>query len=203
MTSSPLFIIVAESMEILLPIRHVGCASAASMLMSSNVERSRLRNGPPDAVRMIRCTSGCVPQRMAWCTALCSESTGRISPPYSLAARVITSPAATSTSLFAMPTRFPLRRAAYTAGMPAAPTIAAITASHESSVATAQAPSIPGITSTPGNRQQGADDHEGRRRPAAVRRLAGRAVSAWCSAKTGAWRSRAFYQFAAISGRAL
>src|SRR4051795_2141674 len=60
----------------------------------------------------------------------------------------MTSPAATSTSLFAMPTRLPALSAAYTGGMPAAPTIAAMTASAAGSEATADAPSAPQTIST-------------------------------------------------------
>ncbi len=45
MTSSPLFISVAESTEILRPITHFGCAHASSGVTPSR--SSRFRNGPP------------------------------------------------------------------------------------------------------------------------------------------------------------
>ena len=57
MISRPLFIIVAESIVIFGPIFQVGCARASSTVIASKVERSRSRNGPPDAVRTSRATS--------------------------------------------------------------------------------------------------------------------------------------------------
>src|SRR5215472_108843 len=54
MTSRPLFIIVAESIVILGPIFHVGCASASSTVIASKVSSRRSRNGPPDAVSTMR-----------------------------------------------------------------------------------------------------------------------------------------------------
>ena len=51
MTSRPLFMSVAESIEILPPMSQVGCASASSTLTSSRSARVRPRNGPPEAVR--------------------------------------------------------------------------------------------------------------------------------------------------------
>src|SRR3989475_323370 len=56
-------------------------------------------------------------------TALCSESTGTISPPPSRAACATSSPAITSVSLFASATRLPARNAASVASSPAAPTM--------------------------------------------------------------------------------
>ena len=53
-TSSPLFIIVAESTEILRPIRQFGCAQASSGVTRARSSGARVRNGPPDAVRMSR-----------------------------------------------------------------------------------------------------------------------------------------------------
>ena len=53
MTSSTLFIMVAESTEILRPIDQFGCAQACSGVTSRRLSGSRSRNGPPDAVRMI------------------------------------------------------------------------------------------------------------------------------------------------------
>ena len=53
-TSSPLFIRVAESIVILLPIRQVGWLSASAIVTDWNRSRGSFRNGPPEAVRMIR-----------------------------------------------------------------------------------------------------------------------------------------------------
>jgi hypothetical protein len=55
-TSSALFIIVAESTEILRPITQFGCAQASSGVTRASVAGSRPRNGPPDAVRTMRAT---------------------------------------------------------------------------------------------------------------------------------------------------
>jgi hypothetical protein len=65
MISSPLFIIVAESIVIFGPIFHVGCASASWIVIAPKVERSRVRNGPPDPVRTSRSTSPGAPARSA------------------------------------------------------------------------------------------------------------------------------------------
>src|SRR6266550_4000020 len=81
--------------------------------------RGHVRNGPPEAVRMRRASSAGARPVTHCNTALCSESTGTISPPPSRAARVTSSPAITSVSLFARATRFP---AASVASSPAAPT---------------------------------------------------------------------------------
>ena len=56
-TSSALFIRVAESIVILGPIRQVGCLRASSGVTSVSSLRVRPRNGPPDEVRMTRRTS--------------------------------------------------------------------------------------------------------------------------------------------------
>ena len=77
-TSSPLFISVAESIVIFGPICQVGCLSASAAVTSSRLSRARPRNGPPDAVRISRRSSlGERPCRHWW-MALCSLSTGRI-----------------------------------------------------------------------------------------------------------------------------
>ena len=60
MTSSPLFISVAESIVILRPIRHVGCCSASAAETAASSDAVRPRNGPPDAVSTSRCTSAAV-----------------------------------------------------------------------------------------------------------------------------------------------
>ncbi len=123
MTSSALLTSVAESTVIFLPIVHVGCLSASATVARDTRSGPQVRNGPPEAVRIRRSSS--VGRRPAThcSTALCSESTGTISPPPSRAARATSSPAMTSVSLFASATRLPARRAASVASRPAAPTI--------------------------------------------------------------------------------
>ena len=56
-TSSPLFMSVAESIVIFRPIDQVGWQSASSRVMRSKVSRGRVRKGPPDAVSTSRRTS--------------------------------------------------------------------------------------------------------------------------------------------------
>ncbi len=56
-SSRPLFIMVAESMEILSPMSQLGWASACSGVTSAMSASDQLRNGPPDAVRMSRSTA--------------------------------------------------------------------------------------------------------------------------------------------------
>jgi hypothetical protein len=56
-TSSPLFMSVAESIVIFGPMRQVGCASASSRVISRKLSRGRLRKGPPEAVSSSRRTS--------------------------------------------------------------------------------------------------------------------------------------------------
>ena len=75
-TSSPLFIIVAESTVIFAPIRHVGCRSAWAGVAFSISSFDEFRKGPPDAVRISRLTSPRRSPRRHWCKALCSLSTG-------------------------------------------------------------------------------------------------------------------------------
>lgn len=50
MTSSPLFISVEESMDILAPIFQVGCARAWTGVTASKSAIVLPRNGPPEAV---------------------------------------------------------------------------------------------------------------------------------------------------------
>ena len=56
MISSPLFIIVALSTEILAPIDHTGCATAWAGVAAAMTDRSAVLNGPPEAVSTIRRT---------------------------------------------------------------------------------------------------------------------------------------------------
>ena len=85
-----------------------------------------MRNGPPDAVSWIL-FSPLTPPCKHWNIALCSESTGIISAPESLAALISRLPASTNDSLLASMTLLPELTAANTEAMPALPTIAAIT----------------------------------------------------------------------------
>jgi hypothetical protein len=57
MTSSPLFMSVAESTVIFGPMRQVGCCSACSGVTRASSVAGSVRNGPPDAVRSNRATS--------------------------------------------------------------------------------------------------------------------------------------------------
>jgi len=56
-TSSPLFIIVAESTEILRPIFQLGWAHASRGVAAASRSSGQSRNGPPDAVSTIFATS--------------------------------------------------------------------------------------------------------------------------------------------------
>ncbi len=83
MTSRPLFIMVAESTEILRPITQFGCAQASSGVTADRRSSGAVRNGPPDAVSRMRRTAvvEARPRLPAscgrhWNTALCSLSIG-------------------------------------------------------------------------------------------------------------------------------
>ena len=52
-TSSPLFIMVAESMVIFLPMLQLGWLRASAIVTRSSCSTGVFRNGPPEAVRMI------------------------------------------------------------------------------------------------------------------------------------------------------
>ena len=142
MSSRPLFISVAESTEILRPIFQRGCAQAWSgvtrreLCARGSQERAARRgeqhtthashgSGPPRArpagtgrSRCARCRSG-------------SASRRRPAP-----RQAAVHQPTTSDSLFASSTRLPARAAASVDGRPAAPTIAAITASTSGDAAT-------------------------------------------------------------------
>ena len=138
MTSSPLFISVAESTEIFGPIDHFGWAIACAGVTSASSARFRPRNGPPDAVRVIRETAeGSSQPAMHWNTALCSLSIGTMVAPAAWAACMSSSPASTSDSLLASNRRLPACAAASVDDSPAAPTIAATTLSQASPAASA------------------------------------------------------------------
>ena len=121
MTSSPLFIIVAESMLILAPIDQTGWRKAASGVIVAISSRLVCRKGPPDAVRMMRSTAPRLWVSRHWKIALCSESTGRRRTPANVTASIMMSPAETRTSLFANAMAPPRRMAASVGCNPAMP----------------------------------------------------------------------------------
>src|SRR5215210_439180 len=120
-TSSPLFIMVAESMVILGPIRHVGCLSASSGPTSTSLAFSNEKKGPPEAVNNTPAISSSRLPSRHWKIAECSESTGIMRL---LAASSKThSPPATSDSLLARAIRLPACSAPTVAARPAKPTM--------------------------------------------------------------------------------
>ncbi len=123
-SSSPLFMSVAESTVIFGPMFQVGCASASAAVTLASSRRVRPRNGPPDAVSTSEWTvSGACPSR-SWKAAECSESTGMIRPPPSRQAASARSPPATRLSLLASARSIPRSSAQNVAGSPAKPTTA-------------------------------------------------------------------------------
>ena len=54
MTSSPLFISVAQSTVILLPMRHVGCFRTSLTVAFASRSRGNSRSAPPEQVRISR-----------------------------------------------------------------------------------------------------------------------------------------------------
>ena len=105
-TSNPLLIIVAESMDIFLPIRHLGWRRAKSGSTNSRASFAISLSGPPEPVKYI--FSKLLPPSSFkhWKIALCSLSIGIISTPRLLALRIIMLPAITRHSLFARAIRF-------------------------------------------------------------------------------------------------
>ena len=86
------------------PMVQVGCRSASSTVMASNVCGSRSRKGPPLAVSTNARTDAALSPRRHCHRALCSLSTGRIRAPDAAARARTSSPAMTSTSLVAVAT---------------------------------------------------------------------------------------------------
>ena len=148
MTSNPLFIRVAESMVIFLPMLHVGCLRACSGVTFSNSSSDSRRSAPPDAVMMSRRTPVSTSSPCRHCQmALGSLSTGRISPPQRAASLVSSSPAITTGSLLAIATCLPARSASSVGSSPALPTMPCITRSTSGCVAISTmspASSVPG-----------------------------------------------------------
>ena len=131
--SRPLFIIVALSMLIFAPMLQFGWRTARSGVTSRVSSRVQPRNGPPEPVSRILRSSPSRPVRH-WKMAECSESTGTISAPHSLARRMTMSPAHTSVSLLASAMR-PFSIAASVGRRPTAPDTAVTTASVSESTA--------------------------------------------------------------------
>ena len=132
MNSSPLFMRVAESTEILRPMTQFGCARAASGVTAASASPGVSRNGPPEAVSSTRfspagATPGVTPGGRHWKMALCSLSIGRSVAPERFTSAISSGPAITRASLLASSRRLPARAAASVERRPAAPTIAAIT----------------------------------------------------------------------------
>ena len=150
MISSPLFISVAESTVIFAPIFQVGCRRASATVASASFSFGHSRNGPPDAVRMIRWTSLRLCPARHWKIALCSESTGRSGTLCSRAAAVIRAPAITRVSLLASAMGLPAWMAAIVGRSPAPPTSAESTMSEGTSAARVASPSGPRSSSGSG-----------------------------------------------------
>jgi hypothetical protein len=148
MISRPLFISVAESIVTFGPIDQLGWRNACSGVAARIASADQVRNGPPDAVRMMRCTFSRVPAPSAWKIALCSESTGSTVAPAAAARRMKSLPAQTRVSLLARATMVPRSAAASVGRRPAAPVIAPITQSEGRSAASTTAAS-PAAASMP------------------------------------------------------
>ncbi len=137
-TSSALFIIVAESTEILRPITQFGCATAWAGVTPCRVSWSHSRKGPPLAVSTMwsmRAAQACRSSGRHWKIAECSLSMGSSVAPDAATACMKSAPPTTRASLLASSSRLPARAAAMQAGRPAAPTMAAITLSTPGSQA--------------------------------------------------------------------
>ncbi len=148
MSSSPLFIRLAEFTVTTGPIDHVGWASACSAVTAASSARVRPRNGPPEAVRTSRETSERSPERRHCAMAECSESTGTIWSARTWARRT-RSPPTTSDSLFARARVDPARSAARVGPRPTEPVMPLSTTSAPRPAST-RAASGPVRTSTSG-----------------------------------------------------
>ena len=128
-TSSALFISVAESTVIFGPIRQVGWAGPLRRLRRRNCVSFRPRNGPPLPVSTTRSTAGGDSRRSPgrWRCARCPP--GGVGPARRFARSMTSCPATTSVSLFASATVLPASRAAQVYSSPAAPTMAETTTS--------------------------------------------------------------------------
>ena len=77
-TSSPLFMSVAESIVIFLPMLQFGCLSACASVTFARSFFAEARKGPPEAVKISSLISALAPACRHWKMALCSLSTGRM-----------------------------------------------------------------------------------------------------------------------------
>ena len=102
---------VAESIVIFAPMVQRGCFKACSLVTERICSFVKPRNGPPDAVRMMRRKGLPALPCRHWKIAECSLSTGRKSTPYLLTASMMRLPPATSVSLLANAMAFPARMA--------------------------------------------------------------------------------------------
>ena len=149
-SSSPLFIKVAQSTVIFSPMVQLGWRRASARVFAAISYRLRPKKGPPEQVSSSRFTSP--PAGSArrsrqpwrhWKMAECSLSTGIISAPYFRAASITSSPAHTSVSLLARAIRLPASMAAIVGQRPAIPTTAVTTVSLSGSDAARRRPSRP------------------------------------------------------------
>ena len=141
MTSRPLFMSVAESMEIFGPMFQVGCARASSRVTCASCPRSRPRKGPPLQVSHMRAISRAFSPARHCHMAECSLSTGKSCP--GLASGMSKSPPTTRDSLLASASLRPAARVAQLALRPAAPDMAFTTRSTSSSCVKATTASAP------------------------------------------------------------
>ena len=122
-TSRPLFIIVAESTEILRPMPSSGARTPASGVTARQLgERPRAERaagrGQQDPADASRGELPCRPCGRHWKIALCSLSIGSSVAPRSRTAAMKTGPAMTSASLFASSIFLPARAAASVGAQP-------------------------------------------------------------------------------------
>src|ERR1700760_4847239 len=103
---------VALSMEILAPMDQLGWARAWAGVIAAISAMDLVRNGPPEAVRMILVTLARWSKSNTWKMALCSESTGSSVALWRATAAMNRSPADTRHSLLASATVAPRSTAA-------------------------------------------------------------------------------------------
>jgi hypothetical protein len=164
MSSSPLFMSVAESIVTFRPMAQRGCRRASSGVLAARSLSGVLRNGPPEAVRMTFRTCRRLSPARHWKTPLCSLSTGMMRAPERAASRMSSAPPTTMDSLLARATRRPARTASRVGPNPLMPVMAETTISAPSARATSPAPSGP-------------ETIRGRRPPSRARSLAASRLS--------------------------
>mmetsp|Transcript_94 Transcript_94/g.253 ORF Transcript_94/g.253 Transcript_94/m.253 type:complete len:209 (+) Transcript_94:597-1223(+) len=150
MTSSPLFMSVAESVVIFGPMDQLGCLRASATVTFLSWSTSQSLKAPPEAVRMIRRMPSSGSPWMHWKIAECSESAGRILTPFFSASGKTYGPPAISVSLLARQMSFLASMAATVGFSPAHPTIPVTHASVSWYLATSTMPSSPAMISGSG-----------------------------------------------------